>query len=138
MKVFLTRTINVLLVIIVLLVYQQQAMARSQVVSAYHTELEEYKAATQEQTASVYQDGTYTGTAAGFGGDLTVEVTVKDSQIKTVVVIDHAEDAEYLEKASVLLDEIVKNQGTDGLDVVSGATFSSNGILDAFDRAMEG
>lgn len=137
MKVFFTRVINVLLVVIVLLVYQQHATARSQQVSAYNAELEEYEKATQMQAVTGYKDGTYTGTAAGFGGDLTVEVTVKDTKVTKVEVKDNSEDEEYLKKASALLDKIVENQGTDGLDVVSGATFSSNGILDAFNDAMK-
>lgn len=138
MKVFFTRVINVLLVVIVLLVYQQQATVRSQQVEAYNAELEKYEAATQEQTATGYKDGTYEGTGTGFSGDLTVEVTVKDTKISKVEIKDTSDDEEYLSKASALLDEIVKNQGTDGLDVVSGATFSSNGIMDAFNNAMEG
>lgn len=137
MKVFFTRVINVLLVVIVLLVYQQQATARSQQVSAYNAELEKYEAATQTQEETGYQDGTYEGTGTGFSGDLTVKVTVKDNQISKVEIADSKDDEEYLQKASALLDEIVTNQGTDGLDVVSGATFSSNGILDAFADAMK-
>ena len=138
MKVFFTRVINVLLVVIVLLVYQQQATARSQQVEAYNAELEKYEAATQKQTGTGYQDGVYEGTGTGFSGDLTVEVTVKDTKISKVEIKDTSDDEEYLSKASALLDEIVKNQGTDGLDAVSGATFSSNGIIDAFNNAMEG
>lgn len=137
MKVFFTRVINVLLVVIVLLVYQQQATARSQQVEAYNAEMEKYEAATQEQTATGYKDGTYEGTGTGFSGDLTVEVTVKDTKISKVEIKDTSDDEEYLSKASALLDEIVENQGTDGVDTVSGATFSSNGILDAFNDAMK-
>ena len=107
MKVFFTRVINVLLVVIVLLVYQQQATVRSQQVEAYNAELEKYEAATQEQTATGYKDGTYEGTGTGFSGDLTVEVTVKDTKISKVEIKDTSDDEEYLSKASALLDEIV-------------------------------
>lgn len=148
MKLFLTRIINVLLIAVVLLVYQQQATARIRAVE----ECEEQNAAvmsgkagpaaalfsnTHEEAGGSDQDGSYRGTGTGFSGDLTVEVTVEDTKITDVSIVDSADDAEYLDKASALLDEIVENQGIDGIDAVSGATFSSNGILDAFRDAME-
>ena len=148
MKLFLTRIINVLLIAVVLLVYQQQATARVRAVE----ECEEQNAAvmsgkagpaaalfsnTHEEAGDSYQDGSYRGTGTGFSGDLTVEVTVEDAKITDVSIVDSADDAEYLDKASALLDEIAENQGADGIDAVSGATFSSNGILDAFRDAME-
>lgn len=148
MKLFLTRIINVLLIAVVLLVYQQQATARIRAVE----ECEEQNAAvmsgkagpaaalfsnTHEEAGGSDQDGSYRGTGTGFSGDLTVEVTVEDAKITDVSIVDSADDSEYLDKASALLDEIVENQGIDGIDAVSGATFSSNGILDAFRDAME-
>lgn len=134
---FWTRVANAALVVAVLLGYQVSAQARAQKTM----ELEQQAAAqvqTESTAAGGYADGEYTGTATGFSGDLTVSVTVSGGAITDVQITDTADDAEYLEKASTLLQEIVDNQGTDGLDAVSGATFSSNGILDAFDNAMEG
>jgi uncharacterized protein with FMN-binding domain len=138
MKLFLTRTINVLLIAIVLLVYQQQASARVQAVEA----CEEQNAAvmnakagpaaalfsnSQEQSnAGSYLDGSYRGTGVGFSGDLTVEVTVEKEKITDVSIVETADDEEYLSKASAILDEIVEKQGIDGVDAVSGATYSSN------------
>ena len=134
---FWTRVANAALVVAVLLGYQVNAQARAQKAM----ELEQQAAAqvqTDSTTANGYIDGEYTGTALGFSGDLTVSVTVSGGAITDVQIVDTADDAEYLDKASALLQEIVDNQGTDGLDAVSGATFSSNGILDAFNNAMEG
>ncbi|MDO5547381.1 MAG: FMN-binding protein [Eubacteriales bacterium] len=148
MKLFLTRIINLLLIAVVLLVYQQQATARVRAVE----DCEEQNSAVmnskagpaaalftnthEESSSGSYQDGNYRGTGFGFSGDLTVEVTVEDEKITDVSIVDSVDDAEYLNKASALLDEIVENQGVDDIDVVSGATFSSNGILDAFRDAM--
>lgn len=45
------------------------------------------------------------------------------------------EDAAYFEAAQGVIDEILEMQSTD-VDVVSGATFSSNGILGAVEDAL--
>ncbi len=140
MKLFFTRTINILLVVVVLLVYQLQATARAQEISDYNEEKAEYEALLAQQSADsgAYADGVYTGSAMGFSGDITVQVTVEGGAVTAVELTDSSDDAEYLDKAKSLLDDLVTNQGADGLDAVSGATFSSNGILDAFRNAMEG
>ncbi|MCC8150295.1 MAG: FMN-binding protein [Lachnospiraceae bacterium] len=83
-----------------------------------------------------YPDGTYYGTAEGFGGDITVAVVIKDQTIKSVMIIS-AEDetSEYFAQAKVLADSVVTAQSAD-LDVVSGATYSSEGILNAVKAAL--
>ena len=82
-----------------------------------------------------YPDGTYTGTAEGFEGDITVAVTLKDASIVKVEITASEDDEPYITNASVLLDEVVTAQSTN-LDVVSGATYSSKGILSAIDNAL--
>ncbi|MCD7865310.1 MAG: FMN-binding protein [Clostridiales bacterium] len=83
-----------------------------------------------------YPDGTYYGTAEGWGGDITVAVTIQNQTI-TSVSITSAEDEteEYFNQAKVLAQSIVTAQSVD-LDVVSGATYSSRGILDAAKAAL--
>lgn len=83
-----------------------------------------------------YKNGTYTGTGTGFGGKMTVQVKIAGGKIKTVKIKEHADGDEYIEKASSILNKIVKKQGTD-VDVVSGATYSSNGILEGVKNAIE-
>ena len=83
-----------------------------------------------------YKDGTYTGEGEGFGGPIKVTVTVKDGQI-TKVNIDSAEDETpaYFNQAKTLVNTIIEKQVWK-LDAVSGATFSSEGILEAVSNAM--
>ncbi|MDD3252395.1 MAG: FAD-dependent oxidoreductase [Lachnospiraceae bacterium] len=76
-------------------------------------------------------DGTYTQTASGNNGDVKVEVEVLDGVIKKVEVIEHMETAGISDKAiSDIPSFIVENQSL-GIDAISGATNTSNAILEA-------
>lgn len=85
--------------------------------------------------------GTYTGEARGYeDGLITVTVTLAE-QDDTVKITDiKAEGVDqtegYWEKALEVLDKIKTGNGTDGVDTISGATRSSQGILDATDAAL--
>lgn len=83
-----------------------------------------------------YKDGTYYGSAAGFGGTIQVAVTVKEGKIVKVAIVSAAgETPSYLKKASSITGKIVAAQSPN-VDVVSGATYSSNGIINATIAAL--
>jgi len=86
--------------------------------------------------ASAYKDGTYTGTAGGFNGDITVSVTIKDGSIFAIDVTDQKDTPSYWERAKVIIPEIISANGTEGIDAVSGATYSSQGIINAVNNAL--
>lgn len=82
-------------------------------------------------------DGTFTGSAQGYGGTVTTQVTIDNGYIASVEVIDHAgETPAYFSQAERLCDDIVDAQTT-SVDTVSGATFSSAGILNGATQALE-
>ena len=84
-----------------------------------------------------YKDGIYTGTGEGYGGEIKLTVTVKNGQIANVNVDSAADETPaYFNRAKILLDTITEKQKWD-LDAVSGATFSSEGILEAVSEAMK-
>lgn len=84
-----------------------------------------------------YSDGTYTGMGVGFGGDVTVQVTVTGGQITQLEILAAEEETpEFLERAKGVLDLVLEAQNTQ-VDAVSGATFSSEGILEAITRALD-
>jgi len=86
--------------------------------------------------AEGFKDGVYTGTAEGFGGPLTVEVTVANGAIAKVVVLENSETPFIAEEAFKKLPEaIVANQSWD-VDVVSGATYTSKAIIAAVEAAL--
>ena len=81
-------------------------------------------------------DGSYIGTANGYMPSLSVEVVVKNGRISSVKVVQHNETMRwYNAVANVIPNGIVKAQST-AIDVVSGATSSSHGILAAVEDAL--
>ncbi len=85
----------------------------------------------------IYNDGVYEGTAQGFGGDITVVVTIEKDMITNISVTKaDGEDGAYLDMAKEIIDKIIAGQSTDP-DTVCGATFSSLGIRNATEKALE-
>lgn len=82
-------------------------------------------------------DGTYKGTGGGFGGDINVEVTVQGGKIADIKVDAAQETPEVGGAAVKKLVEEVKTQQKLDVDTVSGATFSSQGFLDALKNALQ-
>ena len=83
-----------------------------------------------------YPDGTYYGTAEGYLGDVKVAIVLKNHTIQSVQILENEDDAAFFNHARAVVNNIVKNQTT-GVDVVSGATYSSNGIINAVKAALE-
>ena len=84
---------------------------------------------------SVLKDGVYRGSAAGFKGTTVVDVTVTDGKIAQINLISSEDDPEYLNRALSVLDAIKTTQNT-SVDTVSGATFSSAGLINAVADAL--
>ena len=84
---------------------------------------------------SAYKDGTYYGTGTGFGGTLKVKVEISDGKITSIQIMENQDGSEYISKASALINTIIQNQSTN-VDTVSGATYSSVGIIQAVRNAL--
>jgi uncharacterized protein with FMN-binding domain len=161
---FLVKLLCLCLIVGALLQYQRIAENRAAVVKEHETQASEIEAynetvrqeilaaeaaeaaedvsdSAQEAVSaaeeSLYEDGTYEGTGAGFGGDITVEVTVEADVITEIQVLSaEGEDPAYYIQAESVLEEILQCQDTD-VDTVSGATFSSSGLIEATRQALE-
>lgn len=84
-----------------------------------------------------YTAGTYTGTAKGNNGDVTVEVTVDGSKITDVVVTEHSETPSISDAAISDIPEAIKAaNGTEGVETISGATNTSKAIIAAAEAAL--
>lgn len=89
-------------------------------------------------TGGTYKDGTYTGSAQGFGGEIKVKVTVSGQKISAINITEASgEDEAYLSMAKDIINTMVDQQTVD-VDTVSGATYSSTGIKNAVTQALEG
>lgn len=82
-------------------------------------------------------DGVYKGTGTGYAGDITVSVQIKDKQIVAIDILSTSDDAAFFNRAKAVIDRIIEGQTLD-VDMVSGATFSSNGIISAVKNALTG
>lgn len=88
------------------------------------------------EAPSAYRDGVYTASAQGFGGPITVQVTVQNDTITDISILSHdGETTSYFARARKVVSEILTT-GTPDVDSVSGATYSSTGILNAVKRAL--
>lgn len=87
------------------------------------------------QDASAYKDGTYYGTGKGFAGTIKVKVNIAGGKIASISIVSTKDGDSYVKSASSLLDTIVEKQSTN-VDTVSGATFSSRGIIAAVRSAL--
>lgn len=87
------------------------------------------------QDASAYKDGTYYGTGKGFAGTMKVKVDISGGKIASISIVSTKDGDSYVKSASSLLDTIVEKQST-SVDTVSGATFSSRGIISAVRSAL--
>ena len=84
-----------------------------------------------------YKDGVTTGTGKGFRGDTNVQVTVENGYITDITVLSYEDDSEFFNKAqSSIIREIISGQSLE-VDAVSGATFSSNSLIEAVSEAVE-
>lgn len=103
-KNFLLRAVNLLLILGVLWQYQQVALVRAAAVSQRKQEIAEVEAynasvlqaqsaAQAEQSQSGYRDGTYEGSAFGFGDVIRVSVTIQNGKMTDIAVLDASGEA---------------------------------------------
>ena len=109
-------------------------------VSERVTDTETENAAEDTQTATgsfEHADGVYKGSATGFSGPVTVAVTIMDKKITSIDILSSTDDEAFFNRAKAVIDRIIASQSFD-VDVVSGATYSSNGIIGAVKNALTG
>lgn len=94
------------------------------------------EAAAAPEVQGNYKDGVYEGTGKGNNGDITVEVTVEGGNIVSVTLKEHGETEGIYEAAEKsVVANIIKTQSAE-VDAVSGATNTSNGIMEAVTNAL--
>ena len=85
---------------------------------------------------SKFTAGEYEATSKGFGGDVTVKLTVGDTEIKNVEITADDETPEVGGKAIETLKENILKANGDEIDGVSGATFTSDAVKNAYNEAI--
>lgn len=82
-----------------------------------------------------YRNGTFSGSGEGYWSTITVSVTIQDDVITDITVTSADEDEPYYTNALSVINRILLLQSAN-VDTVSGATYSSGGIIDAVADAL--
>ena len=135
MKEFIVRLFSLLAIVGVLFGYNEvlDVLAKDEEIAKLNAQLEvqssgagsDSESGSDSGDGAGYKDGTYTGEADGFGGMVAVEVTSAEK-----------EDSAYLAMAEDIIPKIIEAQSAE-VDTISGATFSSTGIKNAAEQALE-
>lgn len=88
-------------------------------------------------TGQTYTAGTYTATAPGYNGDVTVAVKLSKNRIAGVRVMKHNETPGISDLAITGIPKAIVDGQTLAVDTVSGATFSSKAVIAAVTAALK-
>lgn len=86
--------------------------------------------------AVTYKDGTYEGVAEGMH-EIKVSVEVKGGKIAKVTVTKQEETPDIAKNALEKVPAAIVEKNSPDVEVVSGATLSSEGIMSAVKKALE-
>ncbi len=112
-----------------------QSPVENAVVAAQQT-VSHQPASNTAMPSGTMKDGTYTGSGMGFNDDITVKVTVSGGKITDIVIVGSDDDEPYFTNARAVVSRILSAQTTN-VDAVSGATYSSKGIMAAVSDALQ-
>lgn len=84
-----------------------------------------------------YKEGIYYGTGEGYNGDVSVAVVIQEHTMKAILITEKSDDDAFFNRSMEVVKKVIRTQKTDGVDAVSGATYSSNGILEAIRNALK-
>lgn len=141
---FILKAVSLAAILFALSYYQRVALVRAAEVEEREAQIAEVEAYNAQilaeekarEDAFIYNDGTYEGTGTGYGGDVIVSVTIKDDVIEDIQLVSAAgEDQAYLMMVQNMLGDMVEVQSAD-VDVITGATFTSHGLIDAVKDAI--
>ncbi len=106
-------------------------------VAALEQALAQARGESVETGSIAFTPGTYEGHGEGFGGDVALSVTFTEDAISSIEVVSNSE-TEYVGTPAfdIMFDEIMSHTST-GVDVVAGATVTSNAVLAAVEDAAE-
>lgn len=136
-KSFLLKLANVVCICVILVIYQGFVMQRQKKIEAMEEKAGAYAGNDNLQSKSLYEDGTYIGSAQGFGGVIEVEIIIEQGIIVSARTNSaDNETPDYFKQAETIFDEVIKKQSAE-VDTVTGATYSSNGIINGLKEALE-
>lgn len=94
--------------------------------------------AVEESEVLELKDGTYQGAGRGMASDIMVDVVVAGGKIESVTVTAASDTPGIFEAAVEKIPAKVVEAQSTSVDVVAGATMTSNGIIAAVEAALAG
>lgn len=99
---------------------------------------EETQPETEPQVTYKYRNGEYEAEAEGYTGTVHVKLTIENDAITSISAWADDDDPEYFNDAmNTIIPQIASKVSADGIDACSGATYSSNGVIEAARKALE-
>lgn len=98
---------------------------------------EQVVSADDSSPAARYVDGVYTGTGTGFRGAISAQVTVESGRITDVTILSSSDDKDFFQRAQNGVIPAILQEQSVNVSAVSGATYSSRGILEAVADALQ-
>lgn len=92
----------------------------------------------ETQQKITYKDGIYIGSSEGKNGEIKVQVTVKDGRIHIIEILSHSDTQNLFEIVYKKIASAVYEKQSAEVEIVSGATLTSNGLIRAISNALEG
>lgn len=96
-----------------------------------------------EPTVNFFNPGIYTVTVDGYLAPMEIRVTLDRTHLRRIEILSHDETPSFFnrvwggEAEHVLRNALYIAQGTEGVDTITGATGTSQAIIDAVAQAME-
>ena len=110
---------------------------KTTVTTAKQTAASTTSTTTTTARARIYKDGTFSASAYGYDGEITVHVTVRDDTITEITAeTEESDDIYFFDAKSAVIPAILRSQAAE-VDACTGATYSSNGIMTAVRAALE-
>ncbi|SDK10620.1 flavocytochrome c [Natronincola ferrireducens] len=92
---------------------------------------------TESSGEALFKAGVYKASAAGHNGDITVQVTVDEYKIKEIKILEHNESAGISDPAIDRIPSAIVDGQTLAVDSISGATITSDAIIEAVINALK-
>lgn len=89
-----------------------------------------------KEQPKMYKDGTYTAGASGYSPIMQVEVTLANDKITGIRILQHNETPGFYERVFNTIPAAIISSQSANVDVVSGASLTSNAIITAIKNAL--
>lgn len=117
---------------------QEEKVVEKEEVAQVEPAKEEVLETKPEENTSMYIDGTYEGTGRGYRRGLVVQVKIAEGLITGIKVLEENEDEMfYLNTFELMTAGILDKQTTEGVDGITGATYTAIGFTRAVENALE-